>query len=322
MEKLQQICVEILSGIDELYEEALGKDITKEFHEYIKESVKYKRIIILSIRGYMRSSKSTAGFFISHIIRYYQKKYMNSELPDLTPEELIITSGDIIDTLKNGKFDQIFQADETVITTGVGSKIEEDSVKNILEVCARARNHIIFINPNSFAFPEICKYGLLFFDRNDIEKTATFMLYDMSNNYYKEMFVPLGMVTIPKLYDSEWKNKNKQKKEYVDDKEIIIGEYFDSKFEYEYETGIKLEIVKQQMSLESSKKRTQRLFNKVEEFKTDPEFQKAISNLKGMDVKRFIRGYVAYKLGGEFNSEEIQQLSDYLEGMRHSLYDK
>ena len=314
-DELQGICVEILCEEDVMYENAISRDITSEFMQYIEETVKFYGIVLICIRGYMRSSKSSAGFFICKLIRYFQKKYINADLPELSPENLILINADLIDEFKKGEFDTVKQADETVTSTGVGSHVEDVSLVNIMEVCARSRKHGVFIRPSEFAYKDICKYGLMFFDRDDVTKTSRFLLYDLSNNYHKDMEIPLGLVTIPKLYDAVWKEKNKSVKEKVDDKEVFIGQKFDSEFEYDYETGVKLEIVNDQMKLMSAKKRSQRLFKYIDALKEDKKFMDQLKTKKGMNAKRFIRGYVAKMLGGEFNSEEIRQLTDYMEGI-------
>lgn len=324
MDKLTKYTVELLSDLDLLYENALYTDCTDMFLDYVEDTIKHYGIILMCIKGYMRSAKSTSAFTLGFLFRFLQKKYIDYKLLNLVPENCIRKNqSHLINHLQEQHYDSISICDEDIAFTGVGSQAEDLTIRNLMEVCARARNHVIFLNPSEFVYPEVCKYGLIFHDRDTKNKTSRFMLYDLGKGHDKKIYIPLGLVTIPKLVDSKWKEENQFNKCIVDDKEVYIGQRFDSEFEYKYETGIKLEIVHDQMQLKSSKVRSERLFGMVDEFKQDLEFKKNILKLsnKAMDCKRYIRGYVAHKLAGVYNGIEIQQLTDYVEGIRNIMFD-
>lgn len=189
---LQNSMLDFYVRNDERFRKAMYTDLTSQFFQYIKDKVRLKEPIYISVMGQVRSSKSSSMITVVFIINYLNgrimdMRYVNSNAIDLLDSIKNMPEGD----LKNSAF---LIDEEKTGTFGVGSvakKLRMDDVQNIIAINNLS---MISICPTKFPRASASHYGLRSFGRDFTNKINRFMLYNLQESDSTSR--PMGMVYI------------------------------------------------------------------------------------------------------------------------------
>jgi len=299
-EPLQDFSVEQRRGWDSLFDEALDHDLTDRFVDYLRSTVRSKGIVVLCIKGFMRSSKSMAAQSVAHMIRFFQQLYVDNGLSLLDALSCVAENqSDAIRRISEGT-NAVIVSDETKKMVGQGSETEEVMIQNVIEICARELNHLIFIKPSRFVHPEVCKYGLEFMSRDDVRCESIFMLYDLGNVGGDGREYPLGLVRIRKVVEPG----------YVPP----VGKCYTSVFEQVYEEVVKEAIVSRQKRLDSSSERYKAIVGEVDSLMKGGFILETRKIVNKRDRHAYRLSVMKQRYAGRFITLEINDMLNLIEG--------
>jgi len=182
------------------YAEALSRNLTGLYFQFLEYKVKLKENISIECKGVTRSGKSTA--MISSA-KYVQRFTGVKFKPDfMCPNEQYF-----IDKVKNGVDNQSLVVDEQLEThVGIGSYREMQYIEDLNNIIAKRCIHCFWIHPPDFVGRNAF-YGLETAGRNFKHKLTKLLLYDLTSKTFGASSIPLGFVIIPKYNDPEFEEK-------------------------------------------------------------------------------------------------------------------
>jgi hypothetical protein len=193
------------------YNQALGKNLSGLYYQFLDYKVEHKENIVLECKGVTRSGKTTA--MIS------TKKYiaMKTKVPFLV-DQVCPNEQYYLDKVKHATFHQGFVVDEQLEThVGIGSYREMQLIEDLNNIIAKLCLHTSWIHPPDFVGRNSF-YGLETAGRDFNYKVTRLLLYDLTSKSFGASSIPLGYVIIPKYNDPEFEAiYEKAKDKHIDE---------------------------------------------------------------------------------------------------------
>jgi len=195
------------------YARIMSINNSKLFFEWIMEKLRLKENIIIEIKGYTRSGKSSVGITIAKLISYLTGK-------EFTQYQICRNESEYQQKIKlwsklRKTFNTVWVVDEQKEThVGVGSYAEMTLQEDINNIVAIENIHTIWIHPPHFVGRNSL-VGLETYGRNFEHRITRCIMYDLHEN--KKVGIPMGLVFIPIFRDKSFEEKYVEKKwEQVD----------------------------------------------------------------------------------------------------------
>jgi len=194
-----------------IFAEAMNRNMTGLFYNFLDYKVEKKENIGLEVKGATRSGKSTGAISVG--------KYVSMRTGVIfTPKHVCPNEQYYIDLVKVAIDNQFIVVDEQLEThVGSGSFREMQYTEDLNNIIAKRCIHIAWLHPPEFV-GRGGQYGLETAGRNFEYKLTKFLLYDMSSKTFGMSAVPLGFVIIPKYNDQAFSDEYEGKKdEHIQD---------------------------------------------------------------------------------------------------------
>lgn len=193
IDALQNRLLEFYLRADRNFRRAFSINYTNDFITFIKDKVKLREPIHISVIGATRSGKSYTMITVCYLIMaLYNKRF--------TMDYICGNAYEFIEKLKvmpeEDLMDSVFLIDEEKMTVfGVGSIAKKMKIADVQNIIAINNISTIMLNPSSWANKE-ATYGLRTFGRCFGTKTVRMMLYNLSEKG-KGGEMPMGMIYLP-----------------------------------------------------------------------------------------------------------------------------
>jgi hypothetical protein len=274
LDELQNRMLEFYLANDRKFRRSFHIDFTESFIIYLKDKVRLKEPIHLSLMGVVRSGKSSLASTIGFLMMAMYGKLFSVE-PFVT--------GNNIEFLENinGMSDEeardtIFQIDEEKSYFGLGSNAKKMKLLDVQNIIAKNNISTMSLCPTKFS-NESANYGIRLFGRSFSTKTVRGMLYNLTES---KMSLPLGMIYFPIP-------------------SVILPEESFKKFDFEYQKKKDTWIQKERRGETDVMGELKR--NTAKRFINDEQFLK----LKKKDEKIV---YLTLKMGAEWTRGEILEI--------------
>jgi len=151
----------------------LNKNLTKDFHDWIKDKIKNKENISISIKGMTRSGKSLLGLKIADVITRRYTYGFNTE------RIVCGNQKEYRQKLQKASFGMVFQIDENAFSNaGIGANLETEQLKDIQNIIAKMNIHTIYITPRIF-LNNNSEVGLAYWGKDTKNWVSRFLLYSL-----------------------------------------------------------------------------------------------------------------------------------------------
>jgi len=219
IDALQNKLLEFYIRADSRFRRAFSTNYTSDFLQYIKDKVRLREPVHISIIGVVRSGKS---FSAITLCAYHMA--LNGKL--FSTDYICANAYEFLEKLKTmpeeALKNSIFLIDEEKQSVyGVGSVARKMKLTDVQNIIAINNISTISLNPNSWANKE-ASYGLRTFGRCFKTKTCRLMLYNLSEKGrggelpMGNVYLPIFTAYLPKEYaDSIEKAYLQKKNEWV-----------------------------------------------------------------------------------------------------------
>lgn len=283
LDKLQNEFLNLYLREDARFRRAYNTDFTKSFIEFIKDKVRLREPLHLSVTGTVRGGKTYSSIYLTLLINFLYGRIIDIKY-------ICANSFEFLESIKQFDFkdtnNSCFQIDEEKNVFGIGSLAKKTKLVDVQNIIAKQNISTISICPTKVS-NEDAFYNLRVFGREFNQKINRFMLYNLQGSERGE---PLGMVYLPVFTMLPKEFSVPFEKDYIDKKDNWIAK------EVRGEGDILYDI----------KRKTAILFSK------DPIFKQ----IKKKDEKMV---YIAQKLGSEWAKGEITEILNltnlYINGM-------
>ncbi len=289
IDALQNRLLEFYLRADRNFRRAFSINYTNDFITFIKDKVKLREPIHISVIGATRSGKSYTMITVCYLIMaLYDKRF--------TMDYICGNAYEFIEKLKvmpeEDLMDSVFLIDEEKMTVfGVGSIAKKMKIADVQNIIAINNISTIMLNPSSWANKE-ATYGLRTFGRCFETKTVRMMLYNLSEKG-KGGEMPMGMIYLPIFTEVLKKDyADKLEKEYLAKKNAWV------KQEMRGEGDVLAEIKK----------------TSAKGFIKDDNFLDLKS--KGLRIT-----YINQKMGSEWTKTEIEEIESITRLLRQGSLD-
>jgi len=186
IEPLRKRVMEILKSKDSLLAQALGKNITPIFSQYLTDSLDRNENIILACAGRTRSGKSYAMLELSKTVAQY------TGIP-FTVNNICWHDSQFMSKVKEAKFKDWFLIDETEDSVyGLGSASEESYIEDFNRICAKKCINRVNVVGDYSTSNDKAIYKLISLARDFNRRVTRFILYSIEAGEN----LPLGYVDI------------------------------------------------------------------------------------------------------------------------------
>jgi hypothetical protein len=188
------------------YAEALNRNMTNIYYQFLDYKVAAHENISLEWKGVQRSGKTT-GAISTH--KYIS---MRTGVP-FKVENVLSNEQYYTEAVRYAKFNDGFIVDEQKEQqTGLGSFRMMQHTEDITNITAKLCLHTSWIHPPEFV-GRGGFYGLETSGRDFVHKLTKFLLYDLTQKTYGASSIPLGFIIIPKYNDPAFEKKYEAKKD-------------------------------------------------------------------------------------------------------------
>lgn len=206
IDPIQNFLMSIKAQKMPVYAEALSRNMTGLFYNFLRYKVAHREVITLEAKGPVRSGKSTAGISICKYISMNtgvkftvkmicpNEQYYNQLIPKAEANSCILVD------------EQLEQH------TGTGAFREMQHTEDLGNIIAKLCIHSVWVHPNEFVGRN-AQYGLETCGRNLELKLTKMLLYDLSQKTFGISSMPLGYVIVPKYDDPEFEREYERKKD-------------------------------------------------------------------------------------------------------------
>lgn len=174
----EEIILQDIAMGDDKIKIKLSRNLTKEFTDWIFNTIKNKEQVKVNIKGQTRSGKSQIGIRVCSLINKANASF--GLIKDFNAQKIICGNQKILrQKLNNAEFGDFFQIDENAFANvGSGSFTEMQQLKDINNIIAKQNIQMIYITPQTF-LPTGATSGLAYFGKDTKNWVSRFLLYSL-----------------------------------------------------------------------------------------------------------------------------------------------
>jgi len=211
IDPIQSYTIELKKQKLPIFAEALSRNLSGLYYQFLEYKVKLKENITLECKGVQRSGKTTGMISTAKYISRF------TTVPFI-PHYVCSNEQYYIQRVKNALDNQSLVIDEQLEThVGIGSYREMQYIEDLQNIIAKRCVHTMWIHPPEFV-GRGGFYGLETVGRNFEYQLTRFLMYDLTQKTFGASSVPLGFVIIPKYRDPEFsKTYEELKDKHIED---------------------------------------------------------------------------------------------------------